>query len=216
VATHLVIDLRARQVHASQDAPGEGTTFFAVDLITDTWDDFQYFLEQGRVFEHAREWRRRNRYVRVATAALFAHLDGSVSGIFELLSAHGQIRPFLPKQPRFASLKTRAQAIHGFLEAEHKRQLPPLSLALKPLRDILNHPTASKKRTAAESDLNTLRMIDVYGIAIEDLEKAGGDVSQWLDAVCPLVPFDRFIDTKKAIDAFTHALGLSPGEAREF
>ena len=107
MGTHVIIDARRRQVRASLDAPGEGTTIFAVDLIGDTWDDFNYFIEQARQFERSQDWKRRNRYVRVATASLFSHLDGLVSEAFELLSADANFRPYLPKNPKFCSLKSR-------------------------------------------------------------------------------------------------------------
>ena len=57
---------------------------------------------------------------------------------------------------------------------------------------------------------------DVYGIAVEDLESAGREVDNWLNAFCAAVPFERFTDTKKLIEDFTQALGAKSNSISEF
>ncbi len=103
MGTHVIIDTRTKQVRASLDAPGEGTTMFAVDLIGDTWDDFAYFSEQAARFEGSRDLRLRNRYVRAAIAALFSHFDGVVCDLFTNLRKESAFEPYLPKRPDFLS-----------------------------------------------------------------------------------------------------------------
>jgi hypothetical protein len=50
---------------------------------------------------------------------------------------------------------------------------------------------------------------DIYGIAVEDLESAGREVDNWLNAPCAALPFERSTDTKKLIEDFTRALGAN-------
>jgi hypothetical protein len=63
------------------EAPGTGTSIFAVDLIGDTWQDFCYFAEEARAAERAQDFEKRNRFVRAAIASMFSHLDGLVSNV---------------------------------------------------------------------------------------------------------------------------------------
>jgi len=216
MGTHVIIDARRGQVSASLDAPGEGTTIFAVDLISDTWDDFHYFVDQARQFERSRDWKRRNGYVRVATASLFSHLDGLVSEAFELLSADASFRPFLPKNPKFCSLKSKVIAIQDFLRRTRGLSPPNLNIELKLLRDIINHPSITKTGSRDSVDTVLLTGADVYGIAVGDLESAGREVDNWLNALCAAVPFQRFTDTKKIIEDFTRALGANPTAISDF
>ena len=85
MATHIIIDSRTRKVRASLNAPGNGTTRFAVDLIGDTWHDFDFFLKEARASEHAKDRVGRNRSIRSGTAAFFSHIDGVVSDILKML-----------------------------------------------------------------------------------------------------------------------------------
>ena len=216
MGTQVIIDARRRQVRASRDVPVEGTTIFAVDLISDTWDDFNYFVDQARQFEQSHDWKRRNRYVRVATASLFSHLDGLVSEAFDLLRADVSFGPYLPKNPKFCSLKSKVLAIQDFLHHTRGLSPPNLNIELKLLRDIINHPSITKTGKQDSVDTVLLTGVDVYGIAVEDLESAGHEVDNWLNALCAAVPFKRFTDTKKMIDDFTRALGATPDSTSEF
>jgi hypothetical protein len=176
MGAQVIIDTRRRQMRASLDALGEGTTIFAVDLISDTWDDFHYFVDQAQKFEQSQDWKKRNRYVRVATAALFSHLDGLVSEAFELLSAESSFRPYLPKKPKFCSLKAKIIGIEKFLHRERKLPPPNLNIELKLLRDIINHPSITKPGNQESGDTVQLNGADVYGIAVDDLNAAGHEV----------------------------------------
>jgi hypothetical protein len=180
------------------------------------WDDFNYFVDQANQFEQSHDWKKRNRYVRVATAALFSHLDGLVSEAFDLLGAETSFKAYLPKNPKFCSLKAKIIAIEKFLH--HKRGLSPpnLNIELKLLRDIINHPSITKPGNQGSGDTVQLNGADVYGIAVDDLEAAGHEVDNWLNALCAAVHFERFTDTKKMIEDFTRALGTNPTSIRDF
>ena len=216
MGTQVIIDARRRQVRASLDTPGEGTTIFAVDLIGDTWDDFHYFVDQAQLFERTSDLERRNRYVRVATASLFSHIDGVVSESFDLLCAKISFKPYMPKRPEFCSLKTKMIAIQEFLHQICGLSLPNLNLELKLLRDIVNHPSITKKVAQDSANTMLLNGADVYGIAVEDLKAAGHDVDHWLNAVSAAIPYERFKDTKQMIEDFTRTLGTNPNSIRNF
>ena len=217
MGTHIIIDARTRKVHASLDAPGEGTTIFAVDLIGDTWEDFLHFTEEARVAERANELSRRNRCIRAAIAMLFSHLDGVISDILKILWSDRSFIRYKPRSADFCSLKRKLLAIHTFL-VDHRgltAQRPALDLKL--LRDILNHPTVTKPLSATGSrETVPLNSTDVYGVCVDDLEAAGRAIDQWFNAVCVIVPYERFRDTKRIVEDFAGALGGQPTSTRRF
>ena len=208
MGTQIIIDARTRCMRASLEAPGEGTTIFVVDLVGDTWDDFTYFAAEARAGEQDRDFTKRNRYVRVATASLFSHLDGIVSDIFAILRREDAFATYQPNRPDFCSLKSKVLAIHRFLTEHRGLSASSPSLDLKLLRDILNHPSVTKTVSQGGSrDTVLLDGSDVYGIAIEDLQAAAEEIDRWLSAVCATVPYERWRDTKQIVKEFSRELG---------
>jgi hypothetical protein len=217
MGAHVIIDARTKKVRASLDAPGEGTTIFAVDLIGDSWEDFIYFSEQATRYEDDRDFPLRNRYVRAAIAALFSHCDGVVCELFTSLRTLRTFAPHLPKKPDFCSVKAKIGAVASFLERERGTRLPALSLEMKLLRDIVNHPSITKEATASGSKETLLYDgADVYGIATSDLTTTGGAIDRWLDAACAATAYERFRDTKRLCEDFIRELGEAPGPVRTF
>jgi hypothetical protein len=212
VGTQVIIDARTKKVRASLDAPGEGTTIFAIDLIGDIWDDFSYFTEQAGRSVQADDLTKRNRYVREATAALFSHLEGVVSDVFRVLKKDSSFAAFMPKK---RLLKNDVKSIHKFL-SDHRGlsgAVPPLELKL--LRDILNHPTATKELAEGGSTV-LLDGAAAYGISIEELDIAGKEIDHWLKAVCASVPYERFLDTKRLAEAFASTSSSETPSTRRF
>lgn len=210
MGTHVIVDARARKVRASLDAPGDGTTIFAVDLIGDTWNDFAQFIQEAGVSERASDLIGRNRSVRAATASLFSHIDGIVSDVFSILRRDVSFAGYQPKRSDFCSLKKKIEAVHRFL-VDHRglaRSAP--SLDLKLLRDILNHPTVTKKADGGSRETVLLDAADVYGIAVQDLQAIGREFDEWLSAICVRVPYERFLDTKRIAEDFARSLGGEP------
>ena len=217
MGTHIIIDARTRTARAGFDAPDEGTTIFAIDLVGDTWDDFKYFAEQARVSERIGDLTKRNRYVRSATAALFSHLEGIVSDIYSKLRKDSSFASYQPRNPDYCSLKDKVEAVHKFLVEHRALSSPPPPLELKLLRDIVNHPTITKKTSEPGSrETVFLDGSDVYGIAVEDLDTTGDEISHWLDAVCVSATYDRFLDTKRLAEEFAAALGDEAPSTRRF
>jgi hypothetical protein len=217
LGAHVIIDARTKKVRASFEAPGEGTTIFAIDLIGDTWEDFLYFREQARSSQRIDDLTKRFRYVRAATAALFSHLEGVISDVFGMLREDGSFAAYRPKNPDRCSLKSKVEAVHNFL-VDHRGlsgAAPPLELKL--LRDILNHPTITKKGSDGGSgETVLLDGSDVYGIAVEELDAAGQKIDHWLNVACATVPYERFLDTKRLAEEFARALSSEPPSTRRF
>lgn len=86
MATHIIINPRKREVSASTAAPGDGTIFFSVDLINDSWRDYEYLVQSATINERKGEHRIRNRYLRAALANLYAHAARSRAqdGVFHI------------------------------------------------------------------------------------------------------------------------------------
>lgn len=217
MGAQIIIDARTRKVRASLDVPSEETTIFAIDLIGDTWDDFTYFTAEAQAEEQAGNWTKRNRFVRSATAALFSHLDGIVSEVFVILRKEMKFALYQPKRPDFCSLKSKIVSIHQFLSAHRGLSIPAPSLDLKLLRDILNHPSVTKE--ASESGTRATVLLDgadVYNISLDDLQGGSQEIDEWLMAICAKVPYERFRDSKLAIEELARALGSEPKEIQRF
>lgn len=215
MGTHVIIDARRRKVRASLEATGDGTTIFAVDLIGDAWDDFQYFLGQAELYEAQGELRRRNRYVRAAVTFLFSHFDGLISEIFDMLREDSAFKKCLPRNPR--SLQAKMDSLQEFFGSSGSMALPPIDLDIKSLRDIVNHPSITKpSKSTGGDDTSLYNGTDVYGIAVKDLSKAAVVIGDWLDAVCAATGHQRFHNTELLCEEFVRALGGKYGGAREF
>jgi hypothetical protein len=77
-------------------------------------------------------------------------------------------------------------------------------LDLKPIRDIINHPSVTKAKSGGSSLI--LSHVDVYSVDIREVVAVGKQVDQWLNRVCQLAKYQRFIDTKIAIETFVASL----------
>lgn len=214
MATHVIINPRKREVSASLQAPGEGTVFFSVDLINDTWQDYGYFVQAAGTHERKGEHALRNRYLRTALANLYAHLDGVVSEVYGILVAQRHVRD--DSRNRICSLKQKMFAIRDCLRDRKGQRLPYINLDLKPVRDIINHPSIVKASRTPGVDSVVLTHVDVYAVAIPDVIEAGNQIHQWLDRACSAVGYERFADTKGWIEELQASLKIPKGEVREF
>jgi len=70
MAVHVIIDARNKRVFASKDAPCQGTVFFGVDLISEAWHDFSYFVTAAADHEKVRRFAYLNSYLRAAMTNL--------------------------------------------------------------------------------------------------------------------------------------------------
>jgi hypothetical protein len=220
MGTYIIIDARNKKFDVSFDAPGDGTVIFALDLISDTWGDYLYFLQASIQCEKERQFEFRNRYLRAAMMNLFAHLDGVVSGVCNELVKEGCIGTrFGDNEQEKCSVKAKIFAIRDYFKLKRKRNLPYIKLELKPIRDIINHPSVTKPGSGKTSVV--LDHVDVYGVDIREVDEAGKQIDRWLNQVCNLTGYQRLIDTKAAIEKFQAALGdqglaVQDGETKQF
>lgn len=217
MATHVIIDARNGKVFSSSDAPGEGTVFFAVDLISDSWHDFSYFLEASILHEREGHLTQRNRHVRAALGNLFSHLDGVVSEVAERLVKEGKIeRRFSDGQGgKVCSLKAKIVAIRNHYR-KIRKQLPFLNLDLKPIRDIINHPSAVKPSRPEGGNVAVISHVDTYGLDIQDLIEASKQIDAWLNKLCNLSGYTRFVNTEEEVKKLVSALGFPSSEVSGF
>jgi hypothetical protein len=204
MATHIIIDARNKVVLASTEAPGKGTVFFAVDLISDTWGDFSHFLDAAVQHEKAGEFALRNRHLRAAMMNLFAHLDGVVSGVCDQFVQQGHLDArYAGDSQDKCSLKSKIVGLRGHFKKKNQ-QLPYIKLDLKPIRDIISHPSVAKTKSGDNSVI--LTHVDVYGVDIREVVDAGKQIDQWLNRVCRLAKYQRFVDTKAEIEKLVASL----------
>ena len=188
------------------EAPGDGTVVFAVDLINDTWQDYGYFVQAAGLHESKREYALRNRYLRAALANLYAHLDGVVAEVYDMLVGQRHISDRL--NHGHCTLKDKMFAIRGYIQDQLRKRLPYINLDLKPIRDIINHPSIVKP--------NDLTYVDVYALAIPDVIEVGNQIDRWLDEACCAVGYERFADTKGSIEKILTSLNAPKGTPNEF
>ena len=214
MATHVIINPRKGEISASMEAPGDGTVVFAVDLINDTWQDYGYFVQAAGQHESKREHALRNRYLRAALANLFAHLDGVVTEVYDMLVDQRHITDRL--NHGHCTLKDKMFAIRGYIQDRLRKRLPYINLDLKPIRDIINHPSIVKPSDTRSADPVLLTHADVYALAISDLIEAGNQIHRWLDGACSAVGYQRFADTKGSIEKILTSLNAPKSKIDEF
>jgi regulator of replication initiation timing len=187
-------------------------TIKAVDLTGDAWDDYLYYIEQARRSQLSNDLHGTNRALRAALGNLIAHLEGVVSGVhLKLQKSRNDFKPLKRPDGR-CTLKSQILDLRKHAREQMSRPLPYLRLHLKPLRDILVHPTITKtdrdEATGAKIELSEL---DLFDLTLSRLSTDGNHVSQWLDRLCALYGYKRVHDTHKMIKDLTgkmEALGV--------
>ncbi len=218
MATHVIINARSRQVRASLDVPGDGTTIFAVDLAGDSWDDYTYFRDRAGHYQAGGDFQQRNRYVRVAISALFSHLDGIVGEVYRMIARNDpSFPPISMRKMRTCSLQRKMLAIRDYLCDKKAAPGLDINLDLKLVRDIVNHPSIIKTATDdATRDTLTYDAADVYGVSLADIDQAGQEIDAWVEATCSASGYERFIDTAALCANFARALGAGETNVRRF
>jgi hypothetical protein len=151
---------------------------------------------------------------------LFAHLEGVVSGVCDRLVCEGGLEARYCEGGRErVGLKNKVFAIRDYFKEKKNKKLPYINVDLKPIRDIINHPSVSKTTPGNESVM--LTHVDVYGLDIQEVVDAGEQIDRWLNRVCQLTGYPRFMDTQAEIERFQAALAtrgpdLSGAETKKF
>jgi hypothetical protein len=214
MAIHIILQPRNRWIsEPQQNCPGEGVVIFSVDLINDSWQDYEYFIHAAGAYEKSGEFDLRNRYLRTALTNLFAHLDGVVSEVTNLLVSKELIRS--ERRNGHRSLKQKIIGLRKYAQRHAKNELPYLDLDLKPLRNIVNHPSVAVGSDGSDLAPVALTQSDVYAIAVEEVTQAADHINRWLNKLCSIAGYERFPDTKawskQATDMLVAKLGLPAG-----
>ncbi len=205
MAIHIIIQPRTRRVSPpQQNGPGDRAVIFSVDLINDSWQDYQYFIHAAGAYEKSGEFALRNRYLRAALTNLFAHLDGVVSEVTNLLVSKGLMRS--EGRNGHCSLKHKIIGLRKYAQRHAKNELPYLDLDLKPLRNIVNHPSVAVGSDGSDLAPAALTQSDVYAIAVEEVTEAADQINRWLNKLCSIAGYERFPDTKAWSEQVTAAL----------
>jgi hypothetical protein len=90
----------------------------------------------------------------------------------------------------------------------NRRRLPYVRTDLKVLRDILNHPSITKKvrEDSITKDTVAYDAVTLYFLPLREIEVAASYLNEWLNAVCDTYGIERFCPTaelcKQLSDAY--------------
>lgn len=187
---------------------GKSVTIAAIDLTGDAWSDYLHYIDQARELESSGDLHGTNRALRSALGNLIAHLEGVVSGLhLKLQETRIDFKPFTRPDGR-CTVKSQISHLRNHAKQHMHCPLPYLRLRLKPLRDILVHPSISKtaydEGTGREIILSEL---DLFDLTFSELSREGRQISQWLDRLCAIYEYTRIHDTEKIIKDFVEKVG---------
>lgn len=182
--------------------PDGSTKRLAVDLITDHWEDYQFHVGQAQKLDSEKEHHGANRSIRSALWGLYSHLDGVVVGLHTALSkSRTDFRPKPRRDRKEFCLRDKIGHLGDFARNHLSYDLPYLRLRYKPLRDLLAHPSLSKRN---QEQFLQLRL---YLISPAELAREGREIERWLDRLCRSFKFQRLADTKKWIEHYAKRSG---------
>lgn len=195
---------------------GKHVTIKAIDLTGDTWHDYVHYLEEARKSEASNDLHATNRALRAALANLIAHLDGVVTALHEKLrKTRSDFQTRKRRDGKQCTLKDRILDLKKHAKQQMNSHLPYLRLRLKPLRDILVHPSITKTDQDETTDRQIeLSELDLFGLSVESLSDEGSHISSWLDRLCAVYSYTRIHDTYSIAKEFTDALGTGPEPRR--
>ncbi|MFH1943658.1 MAG: hypothetical protein ABIL68_16275 [bacterium] len=172
-------------------------------LATDSWADFNHFLNAAQDSKKRGVDRDANRELRAALLCLFSHLEGTVRQI--LLEHANEIGG----ADRARTLYDRTKVITR--EAKKRDSVADLNFRLgKYLRDIVAHPGIEKKFGGGTVD----EIVVFERLTIQTVSELGLRIDVWLDRVCSIFKVTRFTDMKAMVEQLTEGLGTID-ESRE-
>ncbi len=180
----------------------------AIDLIGDSWRDFLDYLEKAKKAEAEDKQLDKNRAMRAAIMNMFSHLDGVVSSIHEkLVGTRTNVEGH-------CSLGKKMLDIKDHIYQEKKQKLPYINMKMKPLRDIIAHPSVEKVLNVSGSSVKFSEE-DVFSCTTKQLDDCGKMVDAWLNKVCAIVNETRINNTSEAVREISELLGSGSVEPKE-
>lgn len=207
--SYVVVDARTKRMFAP-DAPFHMLGVIAIDLPSDLWRDFVFFVEEARAAEHRGDAERRYRFIRASLLCLFAHLNAFFDIFIASLKNDSEFQHF--KQTETAKRKADAnwpRSEHGrfvaiyteFATTIRHRSLPTIDWSIKALRNLLAHPTGTASVTVA----------DLYNADLADLFAAAQTFQAWIAAVAVLCGIDYELDTAAIAQQFAATVAKTEG-----
>lgn len=180
----------------------------AVDWKSDAWADYEYFLDEARVAADRDDLHGRNRFLRAALGNLFSHRDGFVRRIHKTLRKNHPEFAYHTASTRDCTLVGMIRDVRCHAKETLGQPIPFADLRLKPLRDIIAHPSITKGNHRGGTR-GEYREVDLYELTPELLRADGNNIGRFLDELVRVYGHERFPDTAKTVAEFTKAMSGS-------
>ena len=212
----IVVDARSGMRY-TPNPPFTARAVFAVDLPSDLWRDYEFFLCAARDAQDRRNLEMRYRYLRAALFCLFAHFNA----FFDLLIDHQKRNnpafwgTFKGEVKRRSGEANFPRCEHGqfmvvfsdYVSRQNGGTLPTVDLRVKSLRNILAHPVTTKQDVSVD---------DLYALDIDDLTASANSLSGWIRKACALCAIEWEIDTAAIVENFVQKSGGRGSRASRF
>ena len=182
-------------------------TFSVYCLKTDSWNDYQAFMEDAEAATKGSNARNTNRFLRAALNCMFSHVEGVVNDIYSQRT--------IPEHYSGSRLCDRTRNIA--FEAKKYGRIPFVNFRFeKHLRDLVAHPGISIAFSDRDSEPETLDQKSVFEkLNIDTLRNLESLISPWLDAVCAALKVERFTNFEKECEEGIRFLSLSRVEIKD-
>jgi hypothetical protein len=192
-SSYVVVDGRSKQVF-SPDRPFQMLGVIAIDLPHDLWRDFRFFMEEARKAEDAGDAEKRYRFLRVSLLCLFAHVNAFFDLLIESAKKDAEFRSYKKTaMPKLSASSDWPGSEHGqfvvlyssFTKSVHNKELPDINWSIKPLRNLLAHPSGARGVTVA----------DLYDLGLDELLAGALSFQSWIMAAGQLCGIVCELDT---------------------
>jgi len=206
-SSYVVVDGRSKQVF-SPDTPFQMLGVIALDLPHDLWRDFLVFMEEARKAEDAGDAEKRYRFLRASLLCLFAHVNAFFDLLIESVKKDADFRNY--KSAALSKLKASADwpgsehgqfvvLYAGFVKSVHNKVLPDINWSIKPLRNLLAHPSGARGVTVA----------DLYDLGLDELLTGAVSFQSWIMAAGQLCGIAYELDTASIARELSAAISKS-------
>lgn len=192
-SSYVVVDGRSKQVF-SPNTPFQMLGVIALDLPHDLWRDFLFFMEEARKAEDVGDAEKRYRFLRVSLLCLFAHVNAFFDLLIESLKKDADFRNYKKTaMPKMSTSPDWPGSEHGqfvvlyssFAKSVHYKTLPDIDWSIKPLRNLLAHPSGARGVTVA----------DLYNLGLDELLAGARSFQSWIVAAGQLCGVAYELDT---------------------
>tara|TARA_B110000908_G_C10196677_1_gene423276 strand:- start:455 stop:1081 length:627 start_codon:yes stop_codon:yes gene_type:complete len=186
-----------------------------LDLPSDLWRDFVFFVEEARKHEHSGRSELRYRFLRAGLLSLFSHLNAMFDMMIKSLKSDADYSDFKSNESkRRANRPDWPRCEHGrfvllytdYLKAERCIDLPVIDWSIKPLRNLLAHPSGVRDVTVA----------DLYDLDINSLMRATDSFKAWIMEACEHCNVEYEADTEGILKTLVQSLAGQKSQPERF